>query len=190
MCPCLPAPIALPCSGGLWGAGQGAVSGGGGHHSHARGGAVLAGQVVARAVQCSTAGKPRPALCACPRLRAFLQMLPCGSYHPTGKPPRSCEVFNWRPTNRIALHASACLQLPALAEALGADTASSELLPLYLQLLRWVGDGWPRLPYALPASLLVTGSGAAAMFAVCVCLSTLPCFVCLCLPACLQGQRA
>lgn len=29
-----------------------------------------------------------------------------------------------------------CVQLPALAEALGAETASSQLLPLYLQLLR------------------------------------------------------
>lgn len=30
------------------------------------------------------------------------------------------------------------LQLPVLAEALGTETASSELLPLYVQLLRWV----------------------------------------------------
>ena len=29
-----------------------------------------------------------------------------------------------------------CTQLPALAEALGAEVASSQLLPLYLQLLR------------------------------------------------------
>ena len=40
---------------------------------------------------------------------------------------------------------------------MGADTASSELLPLYLQLLRWVGNEGPRLPHALPALGLNVG---------------------------------
>ena len=55
--------------------------------------------------------------------------------------PACCLLRGRRPHSCMAAAAPLIPQLPALGEALGAETASSELLPLYLQLLRWVAAG-------------------------------------------------
>ena len=88
--------------------------------------------------QASTRGPwlPCPAL----NLQPAASTVACGSHLGVRLTPRGLMIHR-------QLFLPFWLQLPALAEALGAETASSELLPLYLQLLRWVGlGGWHPLP--------------------------------------------
>lgn len=161
-------PLCLACSGVGGAVGQAAIAGGGGSVCDASSTAVRAGQIVARALQCSAAGR-----CEGGAARLSCSDGSCSKHTCMWWPAaaHSCSFFDHHP------------QLPALAESLGADTASNELLPLYLQLLRCApGRG----------SASEQGSGASCSLP-CACPLGPACCVSpgsLCSPCWQQGQRA